>query len=102
MDSLSQVDSEVVTAAEAAMQAALHPSVFNHSMRVLHLARHLSPHQTVPDHEALAVAALFHDSGTAQENSGEQRFEVEGRCCGTVPGAGGLPCAHGPNRRNCI
>jgi hypothetical protein len=51
MDSLSQVDSEVVTAAEAAMQGALHHSVFNHSMRVLRLARHLSPHQTVPDHE---------------------------------------------------
>lgn len=78
MDSRSQVDSEVVTAAEDDMRRMLHRSVFNHTMRVLHLARHLSAHQPVSDHEALAVAVLFHDSGTAQENNGEQRFEVEG------------------------
>jgi hypothetical protein len=78
MDSLSRVDSELVTAAEETMRQALHPSIFNHTMRVLHLARHLSGHQTVPDHGALAVAVLFHDSGTTQENDGDQRFEVEG------------------------
>ncbi len=58
------------------MRAALHPSIFNHTMRVLHLARHLPQH--APDQEALAVAVLFHDSGTIEENNGEQRFEVEG------------------------
>jgi len=70
--------SDVVNAAEDAMRRALDPAVFNHTLRVLHLANHLSAEQTVPDQEALAVAVLFHDSGTAQENNGEQRFEVEG------------------------
>jgi hypothetical protein len=75
---LLRVDSELVTAAEETVRRVLQPPIFNHTMRVLHLARHLSGHQTVPDHEALDVAVLFHDSGTAQENNGEQRFEVEG------------------------
>jgi hypothetical protein len=70
--------SEVVNAAEDSMRRALDPAVFNHTLRVLHLAEHLSAEETVPDQEALAVAALFHDSGTAPENNGEQRFEVEG------------------------
>jgi hypothetical protein len=68
----------VVKAAEEAMREALHPSVFNHTMRVLHVARHLTADGTAPDPEALAVAVLFHDSGTAPENNGNQRFEVEG------------------------
>jgi hypothetical protein len=71
-------DSDVVTSAEEAMRAALHPSIFSHTMRVLHLARYLMPGRPVLDPEALAVAVLFHDSGTADENNGEQRFEVEG------------------------
>lgn len=70
--------SAVVNAAEDAMRRALHPAVFNHTLRVLRLAEHLSVEHAVPDQEALAVAVLFHDSGTAQENNGEQRFEVEG------------------------
>jgi hypothetical protein len=70
--------SEVVNAAEDAMRAALHPAVFNHTLRVLRLAEHLSVEHAAPDQEALAVAVLFHDSGTAPENNGEQRFEVEG------------------------
>jgi hypothetical protein len=78
MGSLSRVDSELVKAAHETMRRALHPSIFNHTMRVLHLARHVSTDSTVPDRQALAVAVLFHDSGTAQENNGEQRFEVEG------------------------
>jgi hypothetical protein len=69
-------ESELVITAEETMRAALHPSIFNHTMRVLHLARHLPQH--APDQEALAVAVLFHDSGTIDENNGEQRFEVEG------------------------
>lgn len=71
-------DSALVHAAEDAMRRALHPSIFNHTLRVRHLAEHLSVAQTVADQEALAVAVLFHDSGTAQENNGRQRFEVEG------------------------
>ncbi len=69
-------DTHVVITAEETMRAALHPSIFNHTMRVLHLARHLPQHAS--DQEALAVAVLFHDSGTIDENNGEQRFEVEG------------------------
>jgi HD superfamily phosphohydrolase YqeK len=71
-------DSQLVTAAEESMRRALHPSVFNHTMRVLHLARHLSDHGTSADQQSLAVAVLFHDSGTVDDNNGEQRFEVEG------------------------
>jgi hypothetical protein len=75
---LWHADSELVITAEAAMRAALHPSIFNHTMRALYLARHLSAQQPAPDQEALAVAVLFHDSGTIEQNNGEQRFEVEG------------------------
>jgi hypothetical protein len=72
-------DSELISTAEGAMRAGLHPSVFSHTMRVLHLARHLAAtYQPVPDQESLAVAVLFHDSGTIEENNGQQRFEVEG------------------------
>ena len=78
MDSPSRADSDLVMSAEEGMRRALHPSVFNHTMRVLHLARHMSADSPVPDPEALTVAVLFHDSGTAQENNGEQRFEIEG------------------------
>ena len=77
--SVTPVESELVTSARETMRAALHPSIFSHTMRVLCVARHLSAaRRTAPDHEALAVAVLFHDSGTADENNGEQRFEVEG------------------------
>jgi hypothetical protein len=75
---LGDADSELVITAEETMREALHPSIFSHTMRVLHLARHLPAQQPAPDQEALAVAVLFHDSGTIEENNGEQRFEVEG------------------------
>jgi hypothetical protein len=78
MDSPSRTSSELVIAAEDTMKRALHPSIFNHTMRVLQLARHLPAPQPAPEQEALAVAVLFHDSGTIEENNGEQRFEVEG------------------------
>jgi hypothetical protein len=71
-------ESDLVVTAERTMRGALHPSIYNHTMRVLHLARHLPSPEPVPDPEALAVAVLFHDSGTIEENNGEQRFEVEG------------------------
>jgi hypothetical protein len=70
-------DARLVTTAEATMRRALHPSIFNHTMRVRHLAAHLALGQQVDD-AALAVAAIFHDAGTADENDGEQRFEIEG------------------------
>jgi hypothetical protein len=76
--SLPHADSELVITAEELMRDSLHPSIFNHSMRVLHLAWHLPTPHPAPDQEALAVAVLFHDSGTIHENNGEQRFEVEG------------------------
>jgi hypothetical protein len=73
------VEPELITSAQETMRALLHPSVFNHTMRVLHLAQHLAASSTTPpDPQALAVAVLFHDSGTAPENNGEQRFEVDG------------------------
>jgi HD superfamily phosphohydrolase YqeK len=75
---ISHADSELVITAEETMREALHPSIFNHTMRVLHLAWHLPAQQPAPDQEALSVAVLFHDSGTIEENNGEQRFEVEG------------------------
>ncbi len=70
--------SELLTAAAQAMRAGLHPAVFNHTMRVLHLARHLAAHEGAADEELLGVAVLFHDAGTLEENNGEQRFELEG------------------------
>jgi hypothetical protein len=78
VESVSHADSELVITAEESMREALHPSIFNHTMRVLHLVWHLPTPHPAPDQEALAVAVLFHDSGTIQENNGEQRFEVEG------------------------
>src|SRR3954454_1274478 len=70
-------DSPIVAAAEVAMRTALAPSIFNHTMRVSHLAAHLARREPV-DADTLAVTALFHDAGTAAENDGEQRFELEG------------------------
>jgi putative nucleotidyltransferase with HDIG domain len=74
---LVDTDTELITAAEDAMRDVLHPSIFNHTMRVRHLATHLA-HDYALDYDALVVAALFHDAGTADEYDGEQRFELEG------------------------
>src|SRR3954469_8511513 len=63
-------DSRLVAAAEATMRAALAPSIFNHTMRVAHLAAHLARGERV-DGDTLAVTALFHDAGTAAENDGD-------------------------------
>jgi hypothetical protein len=70
-------DTAVVGSAEAAVRELLHPSIYNHTKRVLHLATHLALGEQVDD-AALAVAALFHDSGTASAYDGPQRFELEG------------------------
>ncbi len=77
-DPMTNDDFSVVSTAVEEMHQALHPSVFNHTMRVLHLAWHLSPFHRAGDQEALAVAVLFHDSGTLEENNGRERFEIEG------------------------
>jgi hypothetical protein len=77
-DPVTQDGSAVVATAVEQMRDALHPSVFNHTMRVLHLASHLSRGHRARDDEALAVAVLFHDSGTIEENNGHERFEIEG------------------------
>jgi hypothetical protein len=75
---LFQADSQLVTTAQEAMRDSMHPSIFNHTMRTLHLAWHLPADRPAPAREAVAIAVLFHDAGTIDENNGEQRFEVEG------------------------
>jgi hypothetical protein len=69
------------TAAYEHVRDVLHPAILAHSIRVWLIADHaagslspLSPEQR----EALAVACLFHDAGTATIYDGTQRFEVEG------------------------
>ncbi|MFF2102307.1 HD domain-containing protein [Streptomyces sp. NPDC058202] len=64
------------------VRSALDPAIFNHSVRVWLLADHLGRRAAAGieglEREALAVACLFHDAGTAQQYDGPQRFEVEG------------------------
>lgn len=59
-----------------------HRAILHHSLRVFHIASHLSTLEAeahlVSDDEALFYACLFHDIGTAQLYNGAQRFEVEG------------------------
>ncbi|MCM3298287.1 HD domain-containing protein [Streptomyces pseudogriseolus] len=66
--------------AYACVREILHPAILNHSVRVWLLADHLARRQDLKktEREALAVACLFHDSGTAAPHDGAQRFEVEG------------------------
>ncbi|MFJ9043448.1 HD domain-containing protein [Streptomyces sp. NPDC102347] len=66
--------------AHAYVRAILHPAILNHSVRVWLLADHLGRQQGLEgeEREALAVACLFHDAGTAAAHDGPQRFEVEG------------------------
>ncbi|WP_225627696.1 HD domain-containing protein [Streptomyces werraensis] len=66
--------------AYAYVREILHPAILNHSVRVWLLADHLGRQQGLKgkQREALAVACLFHDSGTAAPHDGAQRFEVEG------------------------
>ncbi|MDQ0767108.1 HD domain-containing protein [Streptomyces canus] len=58
----------------------LHPAIFNHSIRVWIIANNAAAglSLTTEECDALAVACLFHDAGTATEYDGPQRFEVEG------------------------
>jgi hypothetical protein len=58
----------------------LHPAILNHSIRVWVIADNMAAdvQVTAEEREALAVACLFHDAGTAAVYNGPQRFEVEG------------------------
>ena len=57
----------------------LHPAIINHSVRVFGYAQAIADHERcVVDSEALQVASLFHDAGTATEYDGPLRFEIEG------------------------
>ncbi|MGW0145533.1 HD domain-containing protein [Streptomyces sp. NPDC003333] len=70
----------VADAAYAHVSEVLAPPVLQHSVRVWLLADHIGRPQGVDglEREALAVACLFHDAGTAGVYDGPQRFEVEG------------------------
>ncbi|MEU6533902.1 HD domain-containing protein [Streptomyces sp. NPDC046928] len=70
----------VADAAYAQVSEVLAPPVLQHSVRVWLLADHIGRPQGVDglEREALAVACLFHDAGTADVYDGPQRFEVEG------------------------
>lgn len=71
--------SETAAAAEEHARSLLHPAIFAHSVRVFALAIAGTPDENPPYDfvEELAVAALFHDIGTANRYDGPQRFEVE-------------------------
>ncbi|MEV7450774.1 HD domain-containing protein [Streptomyces nigra] len=70
----------VADAAHAHVREVLDPPILHHSVRVWLLADHIGRREGVDgiEREALAVACLFHDSGTAAVYDGPQRFEVEG------------------------
>lgn len=71
--------SDTAAAAEEHARSLLHPAIFAHSVRVFVLAIDGNPDGN-PAYalvEELAVAALFHDIGTAARYDGPQRFEVE-------------------------
>ncbi|WP_435748417.1 HD domain-containing protein [Microbacterium sp. PMB16] len=77
---LLSVESDVAREAARHVRSIVHPAIYNHSIRTFHLAASIGEVDglTEADRETLAVAALFHDAGTADENDGSQRFEVEG------------------------
>ncbi|MER7944426.1 HD domain-containing protein [Streptomyces sp. NPDC094458] len=71
---------ETADSAYAYVRSVLRPAILHHSVRVWFLADHLSRSEEIDarEREALAVACLFHDAGTADRHDGPQRFEVEG------------------------
>ncbi|MET0473602.1 MAG: HD domain-containing protein [Mycobacterium sp.] len=72
-------DSPHVSKAVAHVRAVLHPQIFNHSVRTFLLAAQAAHLDDVSDiDESLCLAALFHDSGTADRYDGPARFEIEG------------------------
>ncbi|MEL5955712.1 HD domain-containing protein [Streptomyces sp. CLV115] len=70
----------IANSAYAHVRGVLQPAILNHSVRVWLLADHMGRREGVDglEREALAVACLFHDAGTADLYDGSQRFEVEG------------------------
>lgn len=66
--------------------------IFNHSLRVFLLAKHLITHEntptkhylSAPDQDLLFVACIFHDMGICDCHNGLQRFEVEGADAATA------------------
>ncbi len=70
----------IVSAAAAHIQEVVHPEIYHHSVRTFLLGRQAALRDGVPnlDTEALCLAALFHDAGTADRYNGPARFEVEG------------------------
>lgn len=93
MPSPHETGSPLLVQASEHLQGVLHRSIWNHSRRVERLAADLATRESLNRHsggdaafredgaveaEALAVAALFHDAGTAARYDGPDRFEVEG------------------------
>lgn len=93
MASPDETGSPLLIQASEHLQGVLHPSIWNHSRRVERLAADLATRESLNRHsggdaafyedggldaEALAVAAMFHDAGTAARYDGPDRFEVEG------------------------
>ncbi|TLH66566.1 phosphohydrolase [Mycolicibacterium cosmeticum] len=70
----------IMSAAAAHIQEVVHPEIYHHSVRTFLLGRQAALRDGVPnlDTEALCLAALFHDAGTADRYNGPARFEVEG------------------------
>ncbi|MFI2370153.1 HD domain-containing protein [Streptomyces sp. NPDC018833] len=70
----------VAESAYQRVRSVLRPAILNHSVRVWLVADHLGQQEGLGEREreALAVACLFHDAGTADAYDGPQRFEVEG------------------------
>ncbi|MUL79572.1 HD domain-containing protein [Mycolicibacterium sp. CBMA 226] len=73
------MSSRLIAEALNHLRGELHPAILNHSVRVHLIASHLGAESLDADDQlALAVASLFHDSGTAEIYNGDLRFEVEG------------------------
>ena len=72
--------SNVTVAALRHVQAIEAEPIFNHSVRTFLYARAAAAAAAEEeiDVEALFVACVFHDAGTAKRYDGSQRFEVEG------------------------
>jgi hypothetical protein len=77
---LSLPDTPIVRDAAAHVRTLVHPQIYNHSIRTYLLGAEAARRDGVTDldAEALCVAAIFHDSGTADAYNGPARFEVEG------------------------
>ncbi|QBR87580.1 HD domain-containing protein [Microbacterium sp. dk485] len=69
----------LMQAAWNSVRAEEEEAIFHHSVRVYLLALAQAPEIGArPDPEALFLACIFHDYGTAPDEPGPERFEVEG------------------------